>query len=873
MASRSLGARTAAVLIVALMLTIGGASGSPRISDAADARTIALGISSLPYDDLSSVDRVTRDLGRPPAIWSIWSDWSGPNPRFTRHLADGLRDRGIVPMVFWSPNDYPSTDFKWLDLLAGKYDAYMRQWAQDAKDWGGNIILRFAHEADGNWFTWGVGRGGNTASQFVQAWRYVWNLFRGPGGVGATNVKFLWSPLNPKPAWYPGDAYTDYIGFSTFNWGLPRGWDSMAAALNNRMNNAMAVSTKPIIVAELASSSIGGDKAKWITNGYPLAFDTYPQLKSIVYFDVNTLPAQVDWRLVTPPAAQAAYRNLLTQARFQGTMTVPKVGLTLPPTNDGTVAPSLTSSDQDGAGIAGWFLSESPVTPAQTATGWSPSPPTSFALSAGDGVKTVYAWVKDLNGVVSARASATTTTTRPVQTPAPTPTPTPTPAPTQTPAPTPTPPPTPPPTGNEIIRDDFSRTNFSGFGSAPIGGAYKQSTADFLVNGQAGGIRLRGGITPSALLSRTAASAALSVAFQVPVVPQGTGSVWFYVVARRTAVGDEYRVKAQVDPGGRMRFGVSRVIAGVETNVAPMVEIPGLSYLPGHWIRLQARLTGAAPTTWSVRAWDSAAPEPTTWPINLTDGTAALQGPGTFGLKAYTSRTLTNLPLLLMVDDFVVQDTATSNAYVSDAFTRNVTGGLGTAPVGGLYSVNSAPNFTVNGQTALISIAAGSTRDASLRSALARDVKLAISLRLPSLPQGTGSLWFYAVARRASAGNEYRAKLHIDPNGRLRIGISRVVGDMEQNVVPEVDIPGLTAIAGHSYRLRLSITGTAPTTLRLRVWDTSGAEPSTWQLSVTDASAALQGPGWVALRAYMSSGITNGPLTLELDDYVVTAAQ
>ncbi|MFQ5456716.1 MAG: Ig-like domain-containing protein, partial [Nitrospirota bacterium] len=74
---------------------------------------------------------------------------------------------------------------------------------------------------------------------------------------------------------------------------------------------------------------------------------------------------------------------------------------------------TLTISATDDVAVAGYYVSESSVTPSGNASGWvSISPPTSdytdnvsFTLSDGDGRKTVYVWFKDRAGNISSRAS------------------------------------------------------------------------------------------------------------------------------------------------------------------------------------------------------------------------------------------------------------------------------------------------------------------------------------------------------------------------------------------------------------------------------------------------------------------------------------
>jgi hypothetical protein len=79
----------------------------------------------------------------------------------------------------------------------------------------------------------------------------------------------------------------------------------------------------------------------------------------------------------------------------------------------------------------------------------------------------------------------------------------------------------------------------------------------------------------------------------------------------------------------------------------------------------------------------------------------------------------------------------------------------------------------------------------------------------------------------------------------------------------------LTYTANAWLWLRAEITGTNPTTIRIRVWADGAPEPATWQYSATNSVAAVQIAGAVGLRAYMDS-VTNAPITVTFDDYLVT---
>ena len=102
--------------------------------------------------------------------------------------------------------------------------------------------------------------------------------------------------------------------------------------------------------------------------------------------------------------------NVSLAATKTVTMTVPVPSVTISMTSPINYRnnPSLNpiTNDPGQTGINGYFVSESGTTPLLTDPGWKPF--VNITLSAGDGTKTVYLWVKDNNGSISARASATT---------------------------------------------------------------------------------------------------------------------------------------------------------------------------------------------------------------------------------------------------------------------------------------------------------------------------------------------------------------------------------------------------------------------------------------------------------------------------------
>jgi hypothetical protein len=236
--------------------------------------------------------------------------------------------------------------------------------------------------------------------------------------------------------------------------------------------------------------------------------------------------------------------------------------------------------------------------------------------------------------------------------PAPTPVPEPTPGPT----PVPTPEPTPDVPANAIAADDFGRTASAGFGSALVGGSwsYYGTLSDFTLGGDRAHIRTAPGKTRGALLTASGRDLQAKATVWLDELPVGS-SAWFYLVLRRTAGNEEIRARLRVAADGAAFLGISTVVGGVETVVGSEARVTGVTMGRGQRLTIRARGVGSSPTTWSMRAWDPSAEEPSGWPLVVTDATTALQGSGTVGLRTYLSRSATNAALTFQVDDYLVR--------------------------------------------------------------------------------------------------------------------------------------------------------------------------------------------------------------------------
>ena len=171
-------------------------------------------------------------------------------------------------------------------------------------------------------------------------------------------------------------------------------------------------------------------------------------------------------------------------------------------------------------------------------------------------------------------------------------------------------------------------------------------------------------------------------------------------------------------------------------------------------------------------------------------------------------------------------------------------------------------SFSVDGQGRVVQAADGVTRSALIAGVTSRSASLLATLSIDR-PAAGGPQFAYLVLRSTPAG-EARANLRLQSDGRAFVTLTRVVGGVETDLAPAVEI---TAIAGRGpLRVRFEAVGSAPLQLRVRAWTRGTPEPSAWLAGASDESASLEAEGAAGLRSYLSPASTAGPVRFSWDD-------
>ena len=277
-------------------------------------RTTTFGVSvkGLPTN-LGPLGSFETLVGRPVDVANYYVDFTTPN--FDAAAATAMADHGATPMITWQPmngnlaNPVTQPGYQLADIIDGSWDSLLATWAKGIAAWGRPIMLRFGHEMNGNWYPWAEGVNGNTAGQYVQAWRHVHRLF---AANGATNVTWVWSPNADYPGstslseLYPGDAYVDDIGLDGYNWGTSQSWSAWQTpqqVFGPTLADLRTITHKPIVLTEVSSAEAGGNKATWI-NQFFSWLEATPAVTGFIWFEFNK---EADWRVESSAASRAAF--------------------------------------------------------------------------------------------------------------------------------------------------------------------------------------------------------------------------------------------------------------------------------------------------------------------------------------------------------------------------------------------------------------------------------------------------------------------------------------------------------------------------------------------------------------------------------------
>ncbi|MGY1809583.1 LamG-like jellyroll fold domain-containing protein [Blastococcus sp. SYSU D00669] len=248
---------------------------------------------------------------------------------------------------------------------------------------------------------------------------------------------------------------------------------------------------------------------------------------------------------------------------------------------------------------------------------------------------------------------------------------------------------------------------------------------------------------------------------------------------------------------------------------------------------------------------------PNTTGANATTATHTYAAPGTYTVR------------LTVTDNATATGTTTQSVtiaappvanFAADTFNRTVAaGGWGSADTGGAWTASAgATRLSVTPGAGVLDLpGAGNNTGAYLGGVSQAGADVTASFTLSSAPTGTGTD-VYLTSRRMANGDEIRVRARVAPTGAITLTYSRRVGGVETlPAAGNVTVNGVTWTAGATLNVRVQTsTANGTTTTRAKVWLSTGTEPTGWQMTYGDATAAVQGSGGVGISAFRGSSTT-----------------
>ena len=282
--------------------------------------------------------------------WACFSQLWFESMAYPYDQVHTIHDTGVIPYIRMQPrstrDEYVRETVYTMDnIIAGQFDAELRQWARDAKADGIPLCVEFCVEVNGQWFPWnGFWNGGGTTTgygdptypdgpeRYRDAYRHVIDLFRSEHVSNITWFFHTTSYAEPDEAWndpkyyYPGDDYIDWIGVSVYGALYPAQnyWDTFDETLtdNNAVQKLLEISnTKPFALLEFGVTDFHplGSKPQWLTEAFDsILTDRYIHFSAINYWHENwdNNGSMTTLRIDSSPASLTTFQNLISNPRF-----------------------------------------------------------------------------------------------------------------------------------------------------------------------------------------------------------------------------------------------------------------------------------------------------------------------------------------------------------------------------------------------------------------------------------------------------------------------------------------------------------------------------------------------------------------------------
>ncbi|MGJ8720331.1 MAG: PKD domain-containing protein [Salinibacterium amurskyense] len=207
-----------------------------------------------------------------------------------------------------------------------------------------------------------------------------------------------------------------------------------------------------------------------------------------------------------------------------------------------------------------------------------------------------------------------------------------------------------PPVVTVLARDEFARSETSGWGTALVGGDWStNSNGNFSVETDAGIVNHSSSGTTRHAWLPSVSTDDVTVSASISIDKAITGGGAYTGITMREVGNGFYQARVRYFSNGTLAF---QLLSGGSTNIA-YTDVAGLTFSAGDVLLVKAQTYGTSPTTIRGKVWKQGTSEPSDWTLTATSSVANLQTAGAVGQYSYLSGSATNAPVHVSYDSFL----------------------------------------------------------------------------------------------------------------------------------------------------------------------------------------------------------------------------
>ncbi|RTE52813.1 glycosyltransferase [Arenibacter aquaticus] len=246
--------------------------------------------------NLKAISSISNEIDKNFDIISLYLAWDQDMDKgFPKTLLDSIYEQKSIPMLTWEPwltnFDTATTKNKHVFSLIkeGYFDYYLKDFALRLKRLERPVFIRFAHEFDNPFYPW-YSKEEHANTQFKDAWRYVYEIFK---QQQANNVIWVWNPWTPDnvATFYPGKEYVDWIGVNILNYyhhnssDTPTDFKDLYQPFHEEFKG---LTETPVMISEFGCLNHNREyQNNWFNKAYRDIKAEFQEIRSLVYFNSN----------------------------------------------------------------------------------------------------------------------------------------------------------------------------------------------------------------------------------------------------------------------------------------------------------------------------------------------------------------------------------------------------------------------------------------------------------------------------------------------------------------------------------------------------------------------------------------------------------